>query len=516
MKKTILLLSIVILYPLVAQSKTLDESRIAEINQITNQSNILQLQSYMQAGKLSAEELTRFYLHQIKTDNPKLKAIIAVNPKALSLAKSLDQERASGKVRGLLHGIPVVVKDNIETKTMPTTAGSLALKNNHTHRDATLVRNLKKSGAIILAKTNLSEWANFRSERSSSGWSGMGGQTRNPLDLNRSPCGSSSGSAAAVAGNLAVAAVGTETDGSITCPSAATGIVGIKPTLGLVSRYGVVPLAHSQDTAGPMTKSVTDAAIMLAAMQGEDKNDSATTSSKFNHKDNYTDSDLNKNQSLKGLRIGLLESRVKPHEGVEAVYAQAIEKLKQSGAVLVPDLKTTKHDGFREDSYSVLLYEFKHDINQYLAALPNKLNHLTLEKLIEFNRDHADQEMPYFKQEIFVKAQEKGSLNDPEYLAALKRVKKTTKEELERLVAENNLDIIISPTLGPAWSIDQINGGKYTGGYSSFSAISGYPYLTLPMGKVHHLPIGLSVIGLSKEDGKVIQVAQAIEKVLKN
>jgi len=514
MKNTIFLLSIVIFYPLAAQSKTLDESRIAEINQITNQSNILQLQSYMRDGKLSSEELTRFYLHQIKTNNPKLKAIIAVNPKALSLAKSLDQERASGKVRGLLHGIPVVVKDNIETETMPTTAGSLALKDNHTKKDATLVKNLKDSGAIILAKTNLSEWANFRSERSSSGWSGIGGQTRNPLDLNRSPCGSSSGSAAAVAGNLAVAAVGTETDGSITCPSAATGIVGIKPTLGLVSRYGVVPLAHSQDTAGPMTKSVTDAAIMLAAMQGEDKNDSATTSLKFNYQDKYLDSINNK--KLKGLRIGLLESRVKPHEGVEAVYTQAIEKLKQSGAVLVPDLKTTKHDGFGKDGYSVLLYEFKHDINDYLSKLPNGLNQLTLEKLIEFNRTHADQEMPYFKQEIFIKAQAKGPLTDPEYLAALKRVKKTTKEELERLVEENNLDIIISPTLGPAWSIDQINGGKYTGGYSTFSAASGYPYLTLPMGKVHHLPIGLSIIGLSKEDGKVIQVAQAIEAILKN
>jgi len=513
MKKIIFLLSIFIFHPLAAEGKALNEGRLEKINQITTQSTILELQSYMETGKLSAEELTQFYLHQIKSNNSKLNAVISINPKALSLAKSLDQERATGKVRGLLHGIPIVVKDNIETETMPTTAGSLALKDNHTHRDATLVKNLKNAGAIILAKTNLSEWANFRTERSSSGWSAMGGQTRNPLDLNRSACGSSSGSAAAVAGNLAVAAVGTETDGSITCPSSATGIVGIKPTLGLVSRYGIVPIAHSQDTAGPMAKSVTDAAILLAAMQGKDVRDPITLSAEFKHDASY--SLAKKSASLKALRIGLLESRVKPHEGAEEVYRVAIKKLEQAGAILVPNLKLERHKEFSKDSYSLLLYEFKHDINQYLSKLPNQLNHLNLEKLIEFNRAHADQEMPYFKQEIFIKAQAKGPLTDSEYIKSLAKMKATTgKEGLDKLVKGNQLDIIISPTLGPAWSIDKINGDQYTGGYSSFSAISGYPYLTLPMGKIHHLPLGLSVIGLSKEDGKIIEIAQAIEVVL--
>ena len=493
----------------------MNKERIKQINKITSESNILELQNLMAQEKLSSLELTQFYLQQIKKHNPELKAVISLNPKALTIARALDAERKQGKVKGLLHGIPVMVKDNIETKSMATTAGSLALKDNYTNRDATLVKNLKDSGAIILAKTNLSEWANFRSERSSSGWSGVGGQTRNPIDLNRSPCGSSSGSAAVVAGNLAVAAVGTETNGSITCPSSLTGLVGIKPTVGLVSRYGVVPISHTQDTAGPMTKSVTDTAILLAAMQGEDKNDSATTDSKFNFKDNYLNS--KKYKSLKGLRIGLLESRVKPHEGVDAVYDHAIDKLKQSGAILVPDLKLARYEGFGQDTYSILLYEFKQGLNQYLAELPNKLNHLTLEKLIQFNRNHADQEMPFFKQEIFLKAQAKGPLSDSDYIETLKKIKNTTaKEGLDKLVKENNLDIIITPTLGPAWSIDQINGGQYTGGYSTFSAVSGYPHLTLPMGKVHHLPIGLSVIGLSKEDAKVIQIALSIESVLKN
>lgn len=498
-------------YSVTTVASSLSEERIRQLEQITQQSTIPELQMLMASGKLSAKQLTAFYLHQISIKDKEYNSIILVNNRALKIAEVLDAERANGKVRSLMHGIPIVLKDNIETKTMPTTAGSLALKDNHTFRDATLVANLKKAGAIILAKANLSEWANFRSERSSSGWSGVGGQTRNPIDTSRSPCGSSAGSAAAVAGNLAVAAVGTETDGSITCPSSATGIVGIKPTLGLVSRYGVIPLAHSQDTAGPMTKSVIDASIMLAAMQGKDTNDSATLNSTLAHQADYSKSGL----SLKGLRIGVLKSRVKPHEGVDKVYQNLLERLKQAGAVLIPELKLQRYDGFGSDSYSVLLYEFKHDLNLYLSTLPNELNKLTLEKLIQFNLDHEDKEMPYFKQEIFVKSQAKGSLEEQEYIDALARIKSATRENgLDKMVQDNQLDIMITPTLGTAWSIDLINGGAYTGGYSSFSAISGYPYITLPMGKVHHLPVGISVVGLENEDAKVIEVAQLLESLL--
>jgi len=500
-------------FEIAAKVNDLSDKEFSKLEKLTSASSIPDLQKKMNAGEISATKLTQFYLQKIKLENSKLNAIIMVNPMALEQAKRLDKERVAGKLRGSLHGIPIVIKDNIETINMPTTAGSLALKNNHTQRDATLVKNLKNAGAIILAKSNLSEWANFRTERSSSGWSAVGGQTRNPLDLNRSACGSSSGSAAAVAGNLAVAAVGTETDGSITCPASATGIVGIKPTMGLVSRFGIVPLAHSQDTAGPMAKSVGDAAILLAAMQGIDEADPATQALSFNFTDTY--STASKSASLKGLRIGMLKSRVKPHEGVEKVYQLAVERLKKAGAIIIPDLKTEKYGEFGNDSYSVLLYEFKHDINQYLQSLPNKLNHLSLEKLIEFNQKNAAKEMPYFQQEIFIKAQAKGLLTDKEYIEALARLKKATRADgLDKLVKDHHLDIIISPTLGPAWSIDQINGGQYTGGYSSYSAISGYPYLTLPMGKVHHLPIGLSVIGLSQEDAKIIEVAKKIEVIL--
>ena len=501
-------------FKVVAQDNYLNHNEFAKLEKLTKQSSISELQNKMKSNQITATKLTKFYLQKIDRENSKLNAIISINPKALDEAKRFDKERAAGKVRGLLHGIPIVVKDNIETINMPTTAGSLALKDNHTNRDATLIKNLKQAGAIILAKSNLSEWANFRTERSSSGWSAIGGQTRNPLDLNRSACGSSSGSAAAVAANLAVAAVGTETDGSITCPSSANGIVGIKPTVGLVSRFGIVPLAHSQDTAGPMAKSVADAAILLSAMQGKDKLDPATLAQSFNFKDAYQTT--RKSASLKGLRIGILESRVKPHEGVEKVYQSAIDKLKKAGVIMVPDLKVERYEEFGKDSYSVLLYEFKNDINQYLKSLPNKLNTLNLEKLIEFNQANAEQEMLYFQQEIFIKAQAKGLLTDKTYTEALSRLQNATRKEgLDKLVKDNQLDIIISPTLGPAWSIDKINGDQYTGGYSSYSAISGYPYLTLPMGKVHHLPIGLSVIGLARQDGKIIDIAKAMEVIFK-
>lgn len=497
-----------------ASANELSPTEFKRIDELTQKLNIPELQKVMDEGKLTSVQLTQFYLQQIEKKNPEINAIIGILPNALANAEMLDRERAKGIYRSDMHGIPIVVKDNIETKKLATTAGSLALKDNVTKRDATLIKKLKKAGAIILAKANLSEWANFRSERSSSGWSAIGGQTRNPLDINRSACGSSSGSAAAVAANLAVAAVGTETDGSITCPSSATGSVGIKPTVGLVSRYRVIPISESQDTAGPIAKSVVDAAILLAAMQGQDNADPATKARKFDFDDTYQQdtSEFKLGWSLNGLRIGLLESRVNSHEGVANVYEKAIAKLEHAGAVIVPNLKTESYDKFRQDSYDVLLYEFKDGLNHYFTTLPNSLNGTTLEKLIQFNQDNRSSEMPYFQQEIFEKAQAKGPLTDRAYKIALELIQKATREEgLDKLITEKKLDILITPTLGPAWTIDQINGDHYGGGYSSYSAISGYPHLTLPMGKVKHLPIGLSVIGLALDDAKIIAIAKQME-----
>lgn len=330
-------------YSSFAQSK-LNQGDLVRIEQLTTSSTIPELQVAMNSGKLTSLQLTQFYLKQIELKDPKLNAIISVLPNALANARMLDKERANGKIRGDLHGIPIVIKDNIETKKVATTAGSLALKDNKTNRDATLVKNLKRSGAIILAKANLSEWANFRSERSSSGWSAIGGQTRNPHDTSRSPCGSSAGSAVAVAANLAVAAVGTETDGSITCPASAVGVVGIKPTLGLVSRYRIIPIANTQDTAGPIAKSVVDASIVLAAMQGKDNADLATKQPNFKFNQDYQNKIIT--HPLKGLRIGLLKSRVHKHEGVDKVYKNIIEKLKVAGGVIIAGIENKRYDNF--------------------------------------------------------------------------------------------------------------------------------------------------------------------------
>ncbi len=508
--RVIFFLTISSYFSLNAIAKPLNLIQLDRIATLTTKMTIPELQDVMNNGELTSLQLTQFYLQQIELKNLKLNAIISVLPNALDNARMLDKERANGKVRGALHGIPIIIKDNIETKKVATTAGSLALKDNTTNRDATLIKNLKRAGAIILAKANLSEWANFRSERSSSGWSAIGGQTRNPHDLNRSPCGSSAGSAVAVAANLAVAAVGTETDGSITCPASAVGVVGIKPTLGLVSRYRIIPIAETQDTAGSIAKSVLDASIVLAAMQGKDNADLATKQRHFKFAEDYQKQTIA--YPLKGLRIGLLKSQVHKHEGVDQVYQNAIEQLESAGAIIISGIENTRYKDFDKDHYNVLLHEFKYYINKYLNSVPTSAHGMTLEKLIQFNLDNADKELAYFQQEIFVKAQEKGNLKSQEYLDSLARIKRSTREDgLDKHFKELNLDVIITPSLGPAWSIDLINGDQYTGGYSSYSAISGYPYLTFPMGKVKYLPIGLSVLGLALDDAKIIEVAKQME-----
>jgi amidase len=479
-----------------------------------NDSNILELGVQLKEGQLTSEQLVGFFIQQVALKNQYLNAVITMNPNALEIARLRDQQTQQGISMGILHGIPIMLKDNIETMSMPTTAGSLALMKNNTNRDATLVKRLKDAGAIILAKTNLSEWANFRSERSSSGWSGVGGQTRNPHDLHRSTCGSSSGSGAVVAANLTVAAVGTETDGSVTCPSSANGIVGLKPTVGLISRYGIVPISHSQDTAGPMTKSVVDTAILLSVMQGKDEKDSATTLAKFDFSQNYLPS--GNTEILKGLRLGIVPSGPLGHEKVSSLFSTLQQTLGKLGVDWVEELEFEYYDGFGEDSYSVLLYEFKHDLNQYLKDLPNELNRLTLESLITFNQQNRGKEMPFFQQEIFEKSQSKGPLSEPAYMQALAKLRQATREQgIDKVMKENQLDAIISVTLAPAWSIDRINGDHYTGGFSTFPAISGYPHLTIPMGKVNHLPVGLSITAGAMSEAKLLQIGAAIEQIIK-
>jgi len=482
------------------------------LEKITLESTIPELQALMDEDKISSVELTQFYLDRIQQENPRLNAIISVNPEALSLAAKLDEERNAGKVRGPLHGIPIVVKDNIETMDMATTAGSLALKDNNTRRDAPLVQNLRNAGAIILAKANLSEWANFRSSRSSSGWSGVGGQTKNPHDITRSPCGSSSGSGAAVAANLAVAAVGTETDGSITCPSSATGIVGIKPTVGLVSRTYVVPISHSQDTAGPMAKSVTDAAILLASMQGPDALDPATTQRSFDFPENYRES--LEPTDLKPMRFGLLQSPAMDHEAVNALFDTFVKNLTALSTTV--DVSASPEADLGDDEFEMLMYEFKHDLNTYLSSLPNDLSQLTLNSLIEFNRAHANEEMPWFQQEIFVSSEEKGPLTEQRYQDLSSSLLKATRDDgLDSMIDDNELDAILSVTLGPAWKIDKVNGDHYVGGISSYAAIAGYPHITIPLGEVHGLPIGLSIMGKAQSEKQLIAIAYTLEKLIK-
>jgi len=443
--------------------------------------------------------------------NEQLKAVIAVNPHALDDARKLDQQHAAAKTRSPLHGVPILIKDNIETRELPTTAGSLALAGNDTGRDAALVEYLRAAGLVIVGKTNLSEWANFRSERSSSGWSGVGGQARNPYDLLRSPCGSSAGSAVAVAAGIVALAIGTETNGSIICPSAVNGIVGIKPTLGLVSRRGIVPIAHSQDTAGPMASNVRDAAYLLNAMVAFDPRDEASQAARAYFERDY--STALKTEGLKGKRIGVVRSLAGFHEAVDERFNQAVKDLATAGAIIVDDLEFPQSpEGLSDAAYNVLLYEFKHDLNLYLSGLPGDAGRLTLAKLIAFNQKNAEAEMFWFGQEIFLKAQEKGGLDSVEYREALELVQTFSRKAINDLLAEQDLDLLVSPSNTPAWSIDLVVGDHYLGGSSSFPARAGYPHITVPMGQVHGLPVGLSFFSSAFSEPVLIEAAFAYEQ----
>lgn len=458
-----------------------------------------------------AQQAARQSLQRIEQWNDQLRAVIVVNPAAMEQAGLLDAERAAGQVRGPLHGVPVLLKDNIETRDMTTTAGSLALADNRTGRDAFLTEQLRASGLLIIGKANLSEWANFRSERSSSGWSGVGGQARNPHDLLRSPCGSSSGSAIAVAAGMVPLAVGTETNGSIICPAAVNGIVGIKPTVGLVSRRGIIPISHSQDTAGPMATNVRDAAFLLNAMTVVDPLDAASPQGKLYFERDY--STALRTNGLRGKRVGVVRSLAGFHEGVDEQFNQAIAELSAAGAELVDGLAFPDYpEDLGQASYDVLLYEFKHDLNEYLRTLPGPQGQLTLDKLIEFNREHAGQEMKWFQQEIFIKAQATTGLDSATYLEALARVQSFSRESIDKLLKEHDLDLLISPSNTPAWSIDLVVGDHFLGGSSSFPARAGYPHITVPMGFVHGLPVGLSFYGTAFSELVLIEAAFGFEK----
>jgi amidase len=473
---------------------------------------IAELQSGYQDGTFTIREVVEAYLQridEIDKNGPALNSIIEINPDALQIADELDKEYAEGKIRGALHGIPVFLKDNIDTHDkMSTTAGSRALAGSHPKQDSYIAAKLRESGAVILGKTNLSEWANFRGELSSSGWSGVGGQTKNPYILDRNPCGSSSGSGVAVSANLCVVAIGTETNGSIVCPSTSNGIVGIKPTVGLLSRSGIIPISFTQDTPGPMARTVTDAVITLGAMTGIDESDSKTILSEGNSFTDYTQF-LNKD-GLTGKRIGLYTAPLGKHYKVDALMEETVEYLKNQGVEIV-EIEEISVGNVGDESFDVMLYEFKDGLNNYFASLENpKVN--SLAELIEFNLNDSI-ELSFYDQELLIMAEEKGDLNSPEYLAALDKMKRTMGAEgIDRVMDLHNLDAIMAPTGSPAWKTDHVNGDAYILGSSSPAAISGYPNITVPMGFIEELPVGVSFFGRAWSEPVLIEIAYAYEQ----
>jgi amidase len=485
------------------------------------EATIADLQAGMASGKYTARALVTTYLRRIEEldrQGPALHSVLEPNPDALAQAAALDAERKTKGPRGPLHGIPVLVKDNVATRDrMQTTAGSLALVGVTPPRDAFLIERLRAAGAVLLGKANLSEWANFRSSHSSSGWSGRGSQCRNPYALDRTPSGSSSGSAVAVAANLCAVAIGTETDGSIVSPSTCCGIVGIKPTLGLVSRAGVIPIAHSQDTAGPMARTVADAATLLGALTGVDPQDAATAASAGRARTDYA-SALDP-AGLKGARLGVCRSHFMGYSpATDALMEGAIDTLKRLGAVLVDPADIATGGQFDESEYAVLLYEFKADLNRYLGEwAPGGGRVRTLEDLIAFNERERDKEMPFFGQEIFTQAQAKGPLTDQDYLRALDKNHLLARTQgIDAVMAEHQLEALIAPTGGPASLIDLVNGDPGGGGsFSSPAAVAGYPHVTVPMGQVRGLPVGLSFVGLPWTEGTLIRLAYAYEQATK-
>jgi len=454
-------------------------------------------------------ELVEAHTARISAHDARLGAIIELNPDAVTVARERDAERAAGDLRGPLHGIPLMVKDNLDTgDRMMTTAGSLALDGHHATADSHVVHLLREAGAVILAKTNLSEWANFRSTRSSSGWSSRGGQTRNPHDLTRTPSGSSSGSAVAVAAGYCAGAIGTETDGSIVSPSSVNGIVGLKPTVGLVSRFGIIPIAHSQDTAGPMTRTVADAALMLSAIAGTDPRDPATSGADRRRQDYRAALDP---AGLQGARLGVARNYCGYHDRVDRLLEDAIDALKEAGAEVIDPITLPPADEIRPYEAVVMQTEFKHDLKAYLETTDADIRNLG--DLIAFNRSHASTVMPHFAQERLEAAFERGDLKDPDYLEALAICRRLGGTDgIDAAMARDRLDAIIAPTTAPAPLIDWLCGDNRLGGCSCPTAVTGYPHLTLPMGFVGRLPVGLSLFAGAFQESKLIRLAFAFEQ----
>ena len=483
-----------------------------ELDEVT----IGKLQEGMESGKYTATSLTQKYLnriHAIDKQGPAINAVIEVNPDALEIAASLDRERKTKGPRGPLHGIPVLIKDNIDTADrMSTTAGSLALVGAKPAKDSFVAQKLRAAGAVILGKTNLSEWANIRSSHSTSGWSGRGGLTRNPYALDRNPCGSSSGSGAAVSANLCVVAVGTETDGSVVCPSSANGIVGIKPTVGLISRTGIIPISHSQDTAGPMARTVRDAAILLNALAGGDGEDAVTTSARpVLDYTNFLDPN-----GLRGARIGVVRKYFGFSDSVDALFESVIDRMKKAGAEIVDPAEIETIGKFDDTEMTVFLYELKAGLRKYLARLGPSSPVKTLQEIIEFNEHQRDREMQYFGQDIFLKSEAKGGLEEKEYLDALAKNRQLARVEgIDAVMDKHKLDALFAPTAGPAWVTDLINGDHAAGGSSSAPAVAGYPNINVTAGFLWGLPVGASFFGRAWSEPGLLKIAYGFEQVMK-
>ena len=493
----------------IACPPSIPEIKPFELDEIT----IADLQTGMASGKFTAHSITEKYLariNEIDKQGPALNSVIEVNPSALAIADALDKEH--NRRRGPMHGIPVLIKDNIDTADqMQTTAGSLALLGSKPTRDSFVAQKLRESGAVILGKTNLSEWANIRSSHSSSGWSGRGGQTLNPYALDRNPCGSSSGSGAATAASLCAVAVGSETDGSVVCPASANGLVGIKPTLGLISRAGIIPIAHSQDTAGPMARTVRDAAILLSALTGVDPRDSATSASAGKAAADYTkflDPD-----GLRGARIGIARKYFGSNDAQDQLMNNLIDAMKRQGAEIIDPADLPTHGKFDDTELLVLLYELKADLNVYLANRPGAPG--SLKDVIDFNDHNRDKEMPYFGQDIFIKAEAKGPLTTKEYTDALEANHRLSRQEgIDAVMDKFHLDAIMAPTAGPAWLTDFANGDHAVGGSSNAAAVAGYPDITVPAGFVFGLPVGISFFGRPWSEPTLLKLAYSFEQTI--
>ncbi|HXP41838.1 MAG TPA: amidase [Candidatus Acidoferrales bacterium] len=485
-----------------------------ELDEIT----ITDLQDGMRSGRFTARSLVERYsarIDEIDKHGPAINSVLELNPDAFSTADQLDQERKAKGPRGPLHGIPVLIKDNIDTADrMMTTAGSLALIGSKPPKDSFVAEKLRAAGAVILGKTNLSEWANIRSSHSTSGWSGRGGLTKNPYALDRNPCGSSSGSGAGVSANLCTAAIGTETDGSIVCPSSSNGIAGIKPTVGLVSRGGIIPISHSQDGAGPMCRTVRDAAIMLGALTGVDPRDSATENSRGKSLTDYArfcDPD-----GLKGARIGVARKYFGFNDAVDALMEQSLDAMKRQGATLIDPADIETLGKFDESELLVFMYELKADLNAYLATLGPHAPVRTLKEIIDFNDRNRQKEMPYFGQDLFLKAEAKGPLTEKAYVDALEKNHQLARTEgIDATMDKHHLDAIVAPTGGPAWITDLVNGDHVAGGSSNAAAVAGYPNINVTAGFISTLPVGISFFGRAWSEPTLIRLAFAFEQTVK-